>query len=127
MSFRNIFYSFISVVKYQRMVYVYRRKINEMLKQNKSEPLSATAKSQIKNKFKEYGFNNVPTKWHRFYSGTVGNFDVHFIPEILFYSKIEPILNQTVMYPALEDKNLLEKFFPASIIPNTIIKNMNGF
>lgn len=55
------------------------------------------------------------------------NMDDNYIPEILFYSKIEPVLNQSIMYPALEDKNLLENFFPVSIVPKTIIKNINGF
>lgn len=31
------------------------------------------------------------------------------------------------MYPALEDKNLLDKFLPSSLLPETIIKNSNGF
>ncbi|MCK0159320.1 hypothetical protein MWU56_01535 [Muricauda sp. F6463D] len=31
------------------------------------------------------------------------------------------------MFPALEDKNLLDKFLFPSLLPNTIVKNINGF
>ena len=98
-----------------------------MLKRNNFEPLDPSTKSRIKNIFKGYGFKNVSTKWHKYYSGINNKKADNYIPEILFYSKIEPILNQGIMYPALEDKNLLDRFFPATLVPKVIIKNINGF
>ena len=127
MTIRNLFYASISMIKYQRMVYVYFRKLNAKLKKFKYEPLPAAAKLRIKNKFKAYGYKGISTKWHQYYSGVNNKLDDNYIPELVYYSKIEPVLNQSIMFPALEDKNLLDNFFSASLLPKVIIKNINGF
>ena len=131
MSFKKLFYQTIAFVKYHREIYRYKNVINTLLKKHKTKPLTKKTKFEIKNKFAKYGFNNVSTKWHRFFNSFYNNLDneiaLNFIPEHMFYTKIESALNQAIMYPALEDKNLLDKFLPSSFLPETIIKNSNGF
>lgn len=127
MSFRKLFYQFINIVKYYRAIYTYNIKINTLLKKINLKSLSNKATLEIRNNFSKYGFNKISIKWHRYYSGFHNEMDINFIPESLFYTRIEPALNQAVMYPALEDKNLLDKFFPSSLLPKNIIKNSNGF
>ncbi|MBQ4915645.1 hypothetical protein J8L85_14410 [Maribacter sp. MMG018] len=127
MGFRKLFYQFIWTVKYLRVKYVYNKKIALINKKNKCEQISSLYKNNIKETFGLYGFKKIPTEWHRFYTNTIKKEDVQFIPEILFYSRVEPSLNNSTMYPALEDKNLLDKFFDDSYLPKSIIKNINGF
>lgn len=127
MSLKSIFYKSISIAKYQRVKYVYNNKINNILKGKSTKPLEKEKIKEIRQKYKEYGFNHISIKWHRFYNSLIDNTLIDFVPELLFYTEIEPALNQAIMYPALEDKNLLDKFFPSSFLPETIIKNINGY
>ena len=127
MSFRKIYYLTTSKIKYLRLIYTKRKQVNELFKRNKLKPLNRETKESIGKRFREFGFKNVGTKWHRYYIGISELNHTDYIPEVLFYTKIEPALNQIMMYPALEDKNLSDKFFPSPFLAKSIIKNMNGF
>ncbi len=131
MNFRRLFYQFIAFVKSYRETSFKNKEVNKLLKIHKTKPHSPKIKIAIKKKFSEYGFNNINIDWHRYYSSFHKDIDTsvipNFIPENLFYNKIEPALNQSVMFPALEDKNLLDKFLLPSLLPRVILKNINGF
>lgn len=53
-----------------------------------------------------YG-KRVPYSWHRYYSSYTGNFDVKYIPELLFIPEIEKSLVSRDYANAISDKNLL--------------------
>lgn len=110
-----------------RMKHVYHKKINSLIKNSKCNPISIKYKRDIYKEFQKYNFKKISTKWHQFYSYYFGKQEVEFISELLFYSRIEPALNNSIMYPALEDKNLLGHFFEDSSLPNSIVKNIHGF
>ncbi|MGR5423268.1 sugar-transfer associated ATP-grasp domain-containing protein [Vibrio sp. PNB22_4_1] len=52
----------------------------------------------------------VSTTWHKLYSSNNGIESTYYIPEDLFYSKIEPALNPWYFEEALKDKSKLELF-----------------
>ena len=115
MKFRNIFYKSIAKIKYLKAKLFYNGKINLMLKKNNCEAISPDYKNKIHRAFSKHGFNRVSTKWHKFYNSYLGGEIIEFIPELFFYYKIEPALNNSIFYPALEDKNLLNKFFDEGV------------
>lgn len=109
------------------MEHVYLKKVNTIIKKNKTEPITNVYKKKIRQEFRNYGFKKISTKWHQVYANFLGKEKIEFIPELLFYSRIEPALNNSIMYPALEDKNLLDKYFDESILLRPIVKNIHGF
>lgn len=83
----------------------------------------------IQRNFKKYYGKTCSTKWHRFYQSYTGKFDKNYFPEILFSTKLEPLLNPRSISMALEDKNLLEPLYKSVMglrIPRTLIGNSYG-
>lgn len=105
----------------------YRIKISRILKIKKRKSLSSDELKVINTFFSKYGFKNTSYKWHQFYNDASGIFHANYIPEALFYSKIEPALNCKICTPALLDKNIYSYLFKNVKQPVTIIKNINGF
>ena len=130
MSLKKTFYKIISFLLHKKDIYYFKVEENKLLKQRNSRPLESSIKKKIKKKYKKYGFNNLSTKSHRYLNSFFNDLDskivVDFIPNQIFYTKIESSLNNAVMFPALEDKNLLDVLFPKSFLPDTVIKNQNG-
>ena len=89
--------------------------------------LSNAQIKEIKDYYASFGFNNINTEWHRFFTHVSGKFYKEYIPVEFFHNVIEPNLNETKMYPALTDKNLLSKVFTGVKQPKSIIKNINGY
>lgn len=107
----------------------FSRKIHLIFKNNNSgiKKLSNNEKNTITQFFESYGIKGIPTEWHRYYNAFQDDFSPKYIPELLFYETIENGLNRSIMFPALEDKNLLDRFINENLLPKTIIKNINGF
>lgn len=124
---KQIYYSLIHYVSRSRTKYVYSKKIKGLLKGVKSKSLSRVQKSKVLSLFRSYGLKKVDLRWHKYYNSFYPEFSEYFISEILFYSKIEPTLNMSIMFPALEDKNILPTLFPKALQPINIVKNINGF
>lgn len=83
----------------------------------------------IQRNFKKYYGKSYSTMWHRFYQSYTGKFDKNYFPEILFSTKLEPLLNPRSISLALEDKNLLEPLYRSVRglrIPKTLIGNSYG-
>lgn len=104
----------------------YRKRIKKRLSSKNCQQLTKEEKKRISKLFLSFGIKNFNTDWHTYYSCLNNNFSEKYIPEDLFYSKLEPALNDRSKFPVLADKNLLSKLFPQINQPETIIKNING-
>lgn len=85
--------------------------------------------NRIQRNFKKYYGKGYSAKWHRLYQGYTGKFDKDYFPEILFSTKLEPILNPRCISLTLEDKNLLEPLYQSVRglrIPKTLLGNSGG-
>lgn len=111
---------------YKATQYSYRKEVREKIKRLNCKPLTHKQKLEIKEYYKSFGFKNISTDWHRLYTHISGKFYKEYIPEDFFYNVVEPSLNMKVMFPALTDKNLMDKLFYGIKQPKTIIKNVNG-
>lgn len=112
---------------YQSTKYSYGKEYNKKIKKLKCKPLTKFQKKEISNYYAKFGFKNINTNWHRLYTHISGVFHKEYIPPDFFYNTIEPSLNMKIMFPALMDKNLLDKLFTEIKQPETIVKNINGF
>lgn len=71
-------------------------------------------------------YEKIDLVWHKAFSAISGIQDARYIPEDIFYTKIEPTLNRFDLAPAYVDKNMSDKLFSDFKQPKTILRNMNG-
>lgn len=64
----------------------------------------------------------------KLYSGISGIESFKYVPENLYYTNIEPKLNNRLFTPAYADKNFYEKLLPdyREYFPRTILRGING-
>lgn len=105
----------------------WKKKIKKLLGIKGAKKLTNSQKKEIKDFYRGFIARNVSYKWHQFYFSCTGIFSPKYVPENLFYMLIEPTLNRMEYFPALADKNLLNKIFPKIITPVTVVRNINGF
>jgi hypothetical protein len=62
-------------------------------------------------------------KW---YSGFTKNNNQDFVPEYIYYTIIEPILNDQTFSLSYSDKNFYDLIYPIGLFPETILRNIEG-
>jgi len=87
---------------------------------------SESDKKEAINYWKKNLSQRISTKWHKAYSLTNGISDPRYIPEYVFYNKIEQNLNRFDLAKAYEDKNNYDNLFKDYALPVTVIRNING-
>ncbi|MDY7394090.1 sugar-transfer associated ATP-grasp domain-containing protein [Aureibaculum sp. 2210JD6-5] len=111
---------------YQKNKHHFISRSKKIVKECKCKPLSRSQKKQIKEYYARFGFKNINTRWHQFYTDLRGEFHKEYIPVELYTNVIEPQLNMLSEPEILTDKNLLDRLFNAIEQPETIVKNING-
>jgi len=82
----------------------------------------AESRKFLKENFKGY----CNTYWHVYFSAFNGIKDKRYIPEDLFFNKIEPTLNNFNLKNAYTDKNSYDNFIDKKHLPKAIFKIING-
>ena len=103
-----------------------RRKKSLIAKVN----LSELQKNEINAFYKKHYGKKVPFHWHRLYQSYTGTYHYDYFPEVLWSTKLEPLLNPYREADFLGDKNLLEPLFGAVEgvrIPKTYLSCVKGF
>lgn len=58
--------------------------------------------------------------------GLIGHFNINIVPEEVFATDIEPLLNTEAEIPFFENKSTCEKWFGGTVFPTTYLHNING-
>lgn len=105
-----------------------RKQYKHLMRYNKLSPakLNKEQKDQIKKLFSKYNSNKTNYLYHSWYTSINGTFSPYFIPDWLFYGKIENHFNDKRLYIAYSDKNIYDFFMPNTNFPITLIRNMGG-
>ena len=69
---------------------------------------------------------NVNILWYKVYSSVLNIEDDNFIPEDIYYSIVEPHLNNKILSKAYSDKNFYDMLYDKNLFPTTIIRNIDG-
>ena len=77
---------------------------------------------------KNYG-RKYSKKWHRLYQSYLGVYDVNYFPEILFSTKLQPLLNPRYIVRTITDKALTEILLGNNGVrfPKTFLINANEY
>ena len=73
-----------------------------------------------------HGFKNIDKRWYLWYRGCSGIDDDKYVPEDIYYTKIEPNLNNQYLSLAYADKNLYEQRYDPNLFPHTALRCING-
>lgn len=71
-------------------------------------------------------FCKVSPKWALYYSSKNGNFDPRYIPNTLYYTKIDQHFNARKLGYGFNDKNYYSRIFSDVKQPDTIVRNIGG-
>lgn len=69
---------------------------------------------------------NVKIDWLLYYSYMSGINNHLFVPESVYYSIIEPILNDFTFHKSYSDKNFYDQFYGYDLFPETLFRKIDG-
>ena len=90
----------------------------------KEDKVSSDYKKEIKNYWKKY--SKIKIYWHKLYSSRNGIKDVRYIPEDLYYTKIDQYFNNRKFGWGVNDKNYYSIWFNDIKQPKTLVRIING-
>ena len=117
--------TFVGISKWTRARLVTHTEYQNIKKKKKlinSVNLSEKEKKEIDHFFLDNYGKRIPYHWHRLYQSYTGAYHKDYFPEILYSTKLEPMLNPYREAEFLGDKNLLPLLFEGDkevIIPKT--------
>lgn len=91
---------------------------------NREGKLSKDQKRQIKEFWKPY--KNISCKWAQYYSSMNGCFDPRYIPNDLYYTKIDQYFNSRKLGYGFNDKNYYSKIFAGIKQPKVVVRKINS-
>lgn len=91
---------------------------------DKTGKLTKEQVSRIKQYWKPY--HKVSTKWAQYYYCKNGLFDPRYIPNTLYYTKIDQHFNSRKLGYGFNDKNYYSKIFDGIRQPRILVRKVNG-
>lgn len=91
---------------------------------DKTHRLTKEQKKQIKEYWKPYA--KISTNWCRYYSAKNGKFDPKYIPNTLYYTKIDQYFNNRKLGYGFNDKNYYSLIFPDISQPKTLVRKIDN-
>ena len=88
--------------------------------------LSGEQKNEIKKFWADYGIHSFNMGWVDFYSSLYGQYDKRFIPDDIFYTKIDLYFNNPAAAQYLDDKNMYSLLFKDVKMPKTVVRKIKG-
>jgi hypothetical protein len=78
------------------------------------------------NRWRRIKKHYLSTKWFKIYQFVSNIESADYVPENIFYTMIQPCLNNQMFNLGYSEKNFYDKFYQSEAFPNTIIRNING-
>jgi len=107
---------------------ILNKKINAIYQNLKRQGLINYDKNGLKEHldyWRQHTYFN-KSRWYKVYSSISGKNDKHFIPESIYFTDIEPRLNDFMFVTPYADKNMYHKLYPSELIPRAIFRNIEG-
>lgn len=128
---RNAYRKFMSMRRLYLTHVTYKAEIRNITKKKplySKVKLTVKQETEIREYWKEISGYEISTKWHRLYQSYMGVYEKKYFPEILFSTKLEPILSPAKYHGILSDKGFLTSIFCGEgyRLPGTILWNCNG-
>ena len=112
-----------------RLKYNFKKKALKIIFNKKQERILTNLPAEVASEFKEFWkpvLNNTDILWLKIYGSVSGLWDKRYVSERIYYSIIEPCLNNKAFSKAYNDKNFYKEFISGIKLPQTYIKNVDG-
>lgn len=103
----------------------YSKRIEYIMKLNQIPSQSVAHEKMFLAKWKQLS-KKVDLNYYRCYSHYIGT-DINIMPEDISANIVEPLLNPVRFRSVYGDKNMFDKILPESFLPQTLLRNINGF
>ena len=100
---------------------------NNYLKLSSTRSLTPAQEKEIKQYWHDLLGIDIPLDWHRYFYRRTGVYSVKYIPTSLYYTDIIGRVNQMQLEKAYSDKNITELLLKGVKLPETLLRNMNGY
>lgn len=120
---KNYIIKFLVNIRIKRISKVYGNKINQI--KNSSINVDSNLISLHKEKWAKLTQNQINIKWLNAYVNNTKIESPDFVPESIYYTLIEPIVNSRDLYLAYADKNIYDLIYLKDIFPTTVVRNIN--
>lgn len=106
------------------MIATLQEKSNLNKNLNRKFKLSRKQKKEIREFWRPY--KNISPKWAQYYSAKNGEFDPRYIPNDLYYTKIDQYFNSRKLGYGFNDKNYYSKIFAGIKQPEVVVRKINS-
>ncbi|HEX8563133.1 MAG TPA: sugar-transfer associated ATP-grasp domain-containing protein [Flavobacterium sp.] len=103
----------------------FAKQINGRLANIKDITVDKESEARYLQKWKKFD-PNVSQSYYRVYAALSGNKSIDYVPDYLYYTFIEPQLNNYKMSAYGQEKNYYDKLFRNITLPKTLLRNING-
>lgn len=93
---------------------------------HETDTIPAEYDKAVKEYWKKYT-SKFHTGWHKYYYSRTGLRDVRYIPDDLYYTKIDKHFNNNKMCRGVDNKNYYDLLFPNARQAMTVVRKINGF
>lgn len=112
-------------IRNKRVSHLLNHKVNK-ISLTESYKLDREVVKLHRQKWGEIYNRKINPKWQLWYAYSTGNISPDFVPESIYYTIIEPILNNEELGRPYSDKNFYDLFYPEELFPETILRNIDG-
>lgn len=88
--------------------------------------LTSAQKKEVNEFWHRYGVTSFDIRWVDFYSSLYGTYDKRFIPDDIYFSKIDLYFNNADAAQYLDDKNQYSLLFKGVKMPRTVVRKIKG-
>ena len=106
-----------------------KKKARKIILNQTKEGIFVNPPAKTASEFKEFWkpvLSNIDVYWLKIYGSVSGLWDKRYVSENIYYSIIEPCLNNKAFSKAYNDKNFYWKTITGLQLPKTIISNVDG-
>jgi hypothetical protein len=101
------------------------RKIWKSVKKRQPLPVDKNILAEHRRKWKALG-RSIDTRWIRTYTAVSGISSPDYIPENIYYTIVERVLNDQSFSGAYADKNFYDRYYDPAILPETLLRAIDG-
>lgn len=108
----------------KRIEKTYNKKINSIYCNQDFSPDPELAE-QYRKRWAALSSRKISTKWLLWYIQCTGQTSLDYVPESIYYSIIEPVLNCSEYSSSYSDKNFYDLYYPEGTFPETLLRKID--
>jgi len=123
---RKYLIKYLSNIRARKIANVYHRKVSK-IQLDKDSLIDNEIVKLHREKWRRIYKRKVNLRWLYWYFYNTGINSPDFVPESIYYSIIEPVLNKSEFCQTYSDKNFYDLFYDDFLFPEILLRNIDGY